>query len=84
ILSQVIIVTILYLSSIFYRELPQAIQRKFKRFIIGLILMDIALLLITTGNMQLIPTTNSFLTIILFLSLVLGSILIYFGIVRKK
>ncbi len=84
IFSQIIILSTLYISSIIYKELPQELRSKFKWFLIGLVSMDISLLSITLLNMQILPSTSLIPFIINFSCLICGSILIYFGIVRKK
>jgi len=84
IFSQMFLGIIIYFSLIFYRELTPELQKKFRRYIIGLTLLDVALLLIILGNMHIIPTSEISISIILFLCLVLGALLIYLGIVRQK
>lgn len=84
IFSQFVMITIIYLSLIFYRELTHELRGKFQRYLVGLLLLNGALLIITLGNMQIIQIGNIIISSILFLCLVLGAFLIYLGVVRKK
>jgi hypothetical protein len=83
IFSQTLIVLIFYFSFTFYRELSPEIRKKFKRYLIGLIFLDITLISVTIDNMNVFGDAYTMIGAALNFCVVVGAILIYFGIVRR-
>jgi len=83
IFSQTLLVLIFYLSFTFYRELGPEIQKKFRRYLIGLIFLDITLISITIDNMNVFGSGYATIGALLNFCVVFGAILIYYGIVRR-
>lgn len=81
--SQTLIIFIFYISFTFYKELGPEIQKKFKRYLIGLIFLDITLISITIDNMNLLGPSYAMIGAALNFCVVVGAILIYYGIVRR-
>jgi len=83
IFSQTLIALIFYISFTFYRELGPEIQKKFKRYLIGLIFLDITLISISIDNMNVFGPGYTMIGAALNFCVVVGAILIYYGIVRR-
>lgn len=83
IFSQALIVSIYYFSFAFYRELSAEMRTKFKRYLIGLAFLDLTLISITIDNLNIFGESYGMIGAALNFCVVIGAILIYYGIVRK-
>jgi hypothetical protein len=83
IFSQAMLVTVFYISFRFYRELEADIRKKFRNYLIGVLFLDITLLSITIDNMNVFGPGYATIGALLNFCVVIGAILIYFGIVRR-
>ncbi len=83
IFSQAMLVTVFYISFRFYRELDPDIRKKFRNYLIGVLFLDITLLSITIDNMNIFGPGYATIGALLNFCVVIGAILIYFGIVRR-
>ncbi|MHA1265729.1 MAG: hypothetical protein ACTSRS_10905 [Candidatus Helarchaeota archaeon] len=81
--SQALFTFSFFLGYYLYRELSTEVRKKFKRFLIGIVCINITLLNVSINNMRIIPGYESIYSL-LNLSAFLGIILIYFGIVRRS
>ena len=80
--SQIMVAFTYIFSFKFYGELSSEMKNKFKRYLIGLLFMDVTFLSITIDNMNIFPELSLIFQLLNF-SMVAGAFFIYFGIVRK-
>jgi hypothetical protein len=80
--GQSLFVGLLYFSIMLYRELSEEIKRRFKRFVLGTIFINLTATSVAIQNMQLF-VNYEYIAGILNLGAFIGIILIYFGIIRR-
>ncbi len=80
--SQIFFIVLLYFCIQLYNELTSDVKKKFRRFVIGIIFIDLTTISITIQNMQLFPNYES-IAGLFNLGAFIGIILIYYGIIRR-
>ena len=80
--GQLLFVGLLYFSILLYRELSDEIKRRFKRFVLGTIFINLKATSVAIQNMQLFENYES-IAAVLNLGAFIAIILIYFGIIRR-
>ncbi|MFX0100030.1 MAG: hypothetical protein ACFFCS_10660 [Candidatus Hodarchaeota archaeon] len=81
--TQLIMIAIIVLSAQLFKDFSAEIKKKFSLYLIGLIMADITLLTITLDNLPILAELSSIFSYLNML-VIIGSILIYFGIVRRS
>ena len=80
--GQSLFIILLYFSIQLYRELSVEIKRRFMRFLLGTIFINLTATSITIQNMQIIENYEP-IAAVLNLGAFIAIILIYFGIIRR-
>ena len=80
--SQLIMLSVFIISLKFYRELSSEMKNKFRKFLIGIIFIDITFLCVIIDNLNILPSLSLIFQLLNF-SVLIGAILMYLGIVRR-
>lgn len=81
--TQAIMIAIIILSVRLFKDFSDEMKKKFSLYLIGLIMADLTLLSVTLDNLAIFPGLSSLFSYMNML-VIIGSILIYFGIVRRS
>ena len=81
--TQAIMIAIIVLSVRLFKDFSEEMKKKFSLYLIGLIMADITLLSVTLDNLAIFPGLSSLFSYMNML-VIIGSIFIYFGIVRRS
>jgi len=83
-LSQALIIAVYYSSFQLYRELTSEMRTKFQKYLIGLAFLDLTFISVAIDNLNIFGDAYSLVGSALNFCVVIGALLIYLGIVRRK
>lgn len=83
ILTQIMILIIIFISIKISKQSKGGVKKKFRLFILGVLILDIHLIFLPITNMNILPILNDFL-IIYQIAGILGSFLLFLGLYKKK
>lgn len=82
ILTQIMIIIIFLISIKIYNQSKARVKKRFRLFILGIMLLDIHLIFLPITNMNILPILNDFL-IIYQIAGIIGSFLLFLGLYKK-
>jgi hypothetical protein len=83
ILTQIMILIIIFISIKISRQSKGGVKKKFRLFILGVLILDIHLIFLPITNMNILPILNDYL-IIYQIAGILGSFLLFLGLYKKE
>lgn len=81
-MGQTLFIMMLFYSILLYREISNEIKRRFKRFLLGTIFINLTATSVAIQNMQIIENYEP-IAAVLNLGAFIGILLIYFGLIRR-